>query len=111
MREEPGLADAAQLFKVLGHESRLWLLRLIGEEPRTVGALAEATGMSQPLVSQHLRSLRQSGLAAATRSGKEVTYELADVHVSHVIADALAHVLEPAAADAAADSSRKEQGS
>lgn len=109
MRKEPGLADAAQLFKVLGNESRLWLLRLIGEEPRTVGALAEATGMSQPLVSQHLRSLRQSGLVASTRSGKEVTYELADVHVSHVIADALAHVLEPAAADEAADSSRKEQ--
>lgn len=109
VRKEPGLVDAAQLFKVLGNESRLWLLRIIGEESRTVGALAEATGMSQPLVSQHLRSLRQSGLVAATRSGKEVTYELADVHVSHVIADALAHVLEPAAADAAAEPSRKEQ--
>jgi len=111
VRGEPGLADAAQLFKVLGNESRLWLLRIVGEEPRTVGALADATGMSQPLVSQHLRSLRQSGLVAATRSGKEVTYELADVHVSHVIADALAHVLEPAAVDEAADSPRKEQGS
>lgn len=110
MRGEPGLADAAQLFKVLGNESRLWLLRLVGEEPRTVGALAEATRMSQPLVSQHLRSLRQSGLVAATRSGKEVTYQLSDAHVSHVIADALAHVQEPAAADGAADSSRKERG-
>ncbi|MFH8252832.1 ArsR/SmtB family transcription factor [Microbacterium sp. B2969] len=109
MRGEPGLADAAQLFKVLGNESRLWLLRLVGEQPRTVGALAEITGMSQPLVSQHLRALRQSGLVAATRSGKEVTYELADVHVSHVIADALAHVLEPAAAHEVADSSQKEQ--
>ncbi|WP_336632734.1 MULTISPECIES: ArsR/SmtB family transcription factor [unclassified Microbacterium] len=109
MRGEPGLADAAQLFKVLGNESRLWLLRLIGEDPRTVNALAEATGMSQPLVSQHLRSLRQSGLVAAMRSGKEVTYEVADVHVSHVVADALAHVQEPTAPDRAAESSRKEQ--
>ncbi|MFT4011500.1 MAG: metalloregulator ArsR/SmtB family transcription factor [Nocardioidaceae bacterium] len=111
MRGEPGLADAVQLFKVLGNESRLWLLRIVGEEPRTVGALAEATGMSQPLVSQYLRSLRQVGLVAATRRGKEVTYELADVHVSHLIADALAHVQEPAAAAAVADSLRKEQGS
>lgn len=97
MDVEPGLADAAQLFKVLGSESRLGLLHVIAQEPRTVGALAEATGLSQPLVSQHLRTLRQAGLLTSSRHGKEVTYELADLHVSHVIADALAHVREPAA--------------
>ncbi len=96
---EPGLVEAAQLFKVLGSESRLWLLRLIGEEPRTVGALTDATAMSQPLVSQHLRSLRQAGLVAAHRQGKEVTYHIADRHVSHVVDDALVHVLEPPVAD------------
>lgn len=103
MDAESGLSGAAQLFKVLGNESRLMLLRLIGEEPRTVGALAVATGLSQPLVSQHLRTLRQVGLVAATRSGKEVTYRIADRHVTHVIADALAHVQEPAAAPGADD--------
>ncbi|MDR2565451.1 MAG: metalloregulator ArsR/SmtB family transcription factor, partial [Bifidobacteriaceae bacterium] len=61
MDTDEGLAEAAQLFKVLGNESRLTLLCLIGREPRVVGALAEATGMSQPLVSQHLRTLRQAG--------------------------------------------------
>ncbi len=100
MDVEPGLVEAAQLFKVLGHESRLGLLRLIGDESRTVGALVEATGMSQPLVSQHLRTLRQAGLVAASRMGKEVTYHVADLHVVHVVADALAHVREPAAVDA-----------
>ncbi len=99
MDMEPGLPEAAQLFKVLGSESRLWLLRLIGEEPRTVGALTDTTGMSQPLVSQHLRTLRQAGLVAATRRGKEMTYEIADQHVTHVVDDALTHVLEPADAD------------
>ncbi|ALJ20863.1 ArsR/SmtB family transcription factor [Microbacterium sp. No. 7] len=97
MDAEPGLVEAAQLFKVLGNESRLWLLRLIGDEPRTVGALTEATGMSQPLVSQHLRTLRQAGLVSASRAGKEVVYRLDDLHVAHVVADALAHVREPAA--------------
>lgn len=98
MKIEPGLTEAAQLFKVLGSEARLGLLRLIGEEPRTVGALAEAAEMSQPLVSQHLRTLRQTGLVLAERRGKEVLYEVADHHVAHVVADALAHVLEPAPA-------------
>jgi DNA-binding transcriptional ArsR family regulator len=64
------VADADQLFKVLGSESRLRLLLLLGERPRTVGALEEATEMSQPLVSQHLRTLRQIGLVTATRRGK-----------------------------------------
>ncbi|WP_285621812.1 metalloregulator ArsR/SmtB family transcription factor [Kineosporia sp. NBRC 101677] len=94
VQAEPGLAEAAQLFKILGHESRLRLLRLIGDRPRTVGELADLTDMSQPLVSQHLRSLRHGGLVTAERSGKEVTYEIADTHVTHVIADAVAHVLE-----------------
>ena len=91
---EPGLAEAAQLFKVLGSESRLGLLRLIGAEARSVGALVEATGMSQPLVSQHLRTLRQAGLVTASRTGKEVVYHSADLHVAHVVADALTHVRE-----------------
>lgn len=94
MDTEAGVAAAAQLFKVLGSESRLELLRLLGEAPRTVSALAEATGMTQPLVSQHLRTLRQSSLVTAERHGKEVTYRVADLHVSHVITDALAHVHE-----------------
>ena len=98
MDVESELAAAATLFKVLGSVPRLELLQLIGQEPRTVGALAEATGLSQPLVSQHLRTLRQVGLVTSSRNGKEVTYRLADLHVSHVIADALTHVQEPAAA-------------
>lgn len=86
---------AAELFKVLGNPSRLELLRLLAQAPRTVNALAESSGMSQPLVSQHLRTLRQAALVTASRHGKEVTYLLADDHVSHVIDDALVHVQEP----------------
>lgn len=99
MSSDDAVAAAAALFKALGSESRLALLRAIGEEPRTVGALASALGMSQPLVSQHLRTLRQVGLVGATRRGKEVTYEVADRHVQHVIDDALAHVTEAAPAE------------
>ncbi|WP_026926939.1 ArsR/SmtB family transcription factor [Granulicoccus phenolivorans] len=103
MDTEPGLAEAADLFKVLGNVSRLGLLRLIEQQPRTVGALTEASGLSQPLVSQHLRTLRQSGLVTSSRNGKEIRYALTDVHVSHVIADAITHVQETLA-----DSAEKE---
>lgn len=91
---DQGLTEAAGLFKVLGNESRLRLLRLMGQAPRTVGALAEASGLSQPLVSQHLRTLRSVSLVASHRHGKEVTYMIADAHIVHIVADALVHVQE-----------------
>lgn len=92
--DESGLSAAAQLFKVLGNESRLWLLRLIGQGSQTVSALVQATGMSQPLVSQHLRTLKQAGLVASQRRGKEIEYHLSDQHVTHVVDDAIAHAQE-----------------
>lgn len=94
VREQSGLAETAQLFKVLGSEPRLVLLLLLDSQPRPVGALVEASGMSQPLVSQHLRTLRQANLVKASRSGKEVLYQVADLHVTHVVRDALAHARE-----------------
>lgn len=98
MRETDRIEAAAQLFKVLGGESRLRLLMQLRDGPATVGSLAAAVEMTQPLVSQHLKTLRQAGLVAAVRSGREVSYAIADDHVSHVVADALAHVDEPAQA-------------
>ena len=108
MDTDAGLVAAAQLFKVLGSESRLGLLLMLSEAPSTVGVLAQATGLTQPLASQHLRTLRQAGLVTAERRGKEVTYRVADLHVTHVITDALAHVREPSTANAA-DEERQEQ--
>ena len=90
-----GLEAAAELFKVLGNESRLALVWFLSNEPRTVGALADEAGLSQPLVSQHLRTLRQAGLVTSAREGKEIRYALADQHVAHVVLDAIAHVQEP----------------
>lgn len=94
VQKEPGIEDAAQLFKVLGNGSRLWILLLLEDGARTVGTLAEETGMSQPLVSQYLRALRQAGLVRAVRTGKEAKYHVSDAHVTHLVADALAHVSE-----------------
>lgn len=88
------LDRAARLFKVLGNETRLQLLVLVDDEPSTVGGLVERAGISQPLVSQHLRTLREAGLVSATRAGREVTYEVTDHHVTHVVRDALEHVRE-----------------
>lgn len=87
----------ASLFKALGSPLRLQILQAVAGEPRCVHDLVETTGASQPLVSQHLRVLREAHLLTATRVGREMHYALADERVSHIITDALAHVAEACA--------------
>jgi ArsR family transcriptional regulator, zinc-responsive transcriptional repressor len=88
------VTEAAELFKALSSPSRLGILRLLAGEPLGVGDLVDATGQSQPLVSQHLRILRAADLVASERRGREVIYRIADSHVTHLIEDAIAHVTE-----------------
>ena len=59
-----------------------------------MSALVEATNLSQPLVSQHLRLLRGINLVTATKSGRETIYSLTDDHVARVIQDAITHSQE-----------------
>lgn len=94
------LEKTAQLFAMMGNQSRLTLLVLLDESPRTVSALAEAAGLSQPLVSKHLGMLRLANLVAAQREGREIRYRISDTHVSHVIADAIEHIHETSPAPA-----------
>ncbi|HEX3300748.1 MAG TPA: metalloregulator ArsR/SmtB family transcription factor [Actinomycetota bacterium] len=59
-----------------------------------VHELVDAIGAAQPLVSQHLRVLRGTGLVRTRRRGREVVYELTDVHAAHIVRDAVAHASE-----------------
>ncbi|AQX79041.1 transcriptional regulator [Plantibacter flavus] len=88
------LEPAAELFKALSSSSRLRLLRILAGGTSTVGQLAEQSRLSQPLVSQHLRTLRSAGLVSVQRIGREAHYDVADVHVSHIVDDAVQHALE-----------------
>ncbi|USR79832.1 ArsR/SmtB family transcription factor [Arcanobacterium pinnipediorum] len=94
METSPDFARVAEMFKVLGNESRLELLVALDTESMTVSQLARQTHLSQPLVSQHLRTLRTAGMVTATRQGREVIYQLADEHVAHVVTDAIIHAHE-----------------
>ncbi|WP_150307464.1 ArsR/SmtB family transcription factor [Planctomonas psychrotolerans] len=88
------IARAAELFKILSSPSRLTILTLLAKSPSTVSHLVAMTGQSQPLVSQHLRTLRVAKVVTVDRVGREATYSIADTHVTHVVEDAISHVLE-----------------
>jgi ArsR family transcriptional regulator len=70
------MSDDAALFKALSSEPRLKIVRLLKEHPQCVNALAQRLGMSQSAVSQHLRVLREAGLAKAHKRGNWMHYEM-----------------------------------
>lgn len=94
MSESPELEKVAELFKALSATSRLRILTQLADSEGSVGRLVEETGLSQSLVSQHLRLLRSVNLVSVSRSGRDAVYSLTDSHVAHVIADAIAHTSE-----------------
>jgi ArsR family transcriptional regulator, zinc-responsive transcriptional repressor len=101
MTMQSDLEEAAELLRALGNPIRLGIVTELAAEARCVHELVELTGASQPLVSQHLRVLRGAQLIIGERRGREIVYRLADHHVSHIAADAIAHAGE--AADARGD--------
>ncbi|WP_250007843.1 helix-turn-helix transcriptional regulator [Actinoplanes sp. M2I2] len=82
---------AGELFKALSSPIRLAIVDLLATQPRYVHQLVELTGLTQPLVSQHLRVLRLAGVVRGVRQSREIAYALLDDHVAHIVRDALAH--------------------
>lgn len=82
------------LFRALATPVRLSIVVELSAAPRSVGELVEALGVSQPLVSQHLRVLRAARLVAVAQRRRERVYRLLDDHVRHIVGDAAQHVAE-----------------
>lgn len=95
----PHTAELAEVFHLMGDPSRLGILLLVLDEPRSVGAIAAATGHSPSLVSHHLRLLRAGRLVRAERRGKQVFYSLDDAHVRSVLHAMAEHIAEDAEPD------------
>ncbi|PKM53596.1 MAG: transcriptional regulator [Firmicutes bacterium HGW-Firmicutes-5] len=68
----------SQLFKLLSDHSRLMILFALEAEPLSVSKLIEITGLSQPLVSFHLKVLREANLVLTQRRGTFVYNAICD---------------------------------
>jgi DNA-binding transcriptional ArsR family regulator len=83
--------SAATLFRALGSPVRIAIVDRVMDGGRCVHELVTDLRLPQPLISQHLRTLREAGLVSGVRRGREVAYVLADDHVAHIVHDALHH--------------------
>jgi len=71
----------ARIGKAISNPSRLELLDLLCQSPRTVEALAREAGLGLANTSQHLKALREARLVETEKAGLFVTYRLADDEV------------------------------
>lgn len=88
----PELRRAEALLKSVAHVGRIRIVQDIQRHgSRCVHELVEDLGLRQPMVSQHLRVLRDAGVVGGEREGQEVRYRLRDEHVWHIVEDAIEH--------------------
>ena len=64
------------LFQTLGDANRLRMIKFIGSQKRSVSEIVKETDLSQPLVSHHLRTLRERGILTTERNGPFIYYRL-----------------------------------
>jgi DNA-binding transcriptional ArsR family regulator len=67
---------AVETLKFLSEGSRLRILKILSQRESCVCELIEQIGLAQPLVSYHLRKLRDAGLVRTRRKAQWVYYSI-----------------------------------
>jgi DNA-binding transcriptional ArsR family regulator len=84
---EIGFRDVAFVAKALADENRLRIILVLRQGKKSVSRIVEELGISQPLVSHHLKELKRALLVTVERSGPFIYYELADQRIAAILAD------------------------
>lgn len=74
--ETLALSRLADVFKALGHPTRLWIARRLEGGASCVGDLVDGTDEEFSTISQHLNVLKRAGVVEAEKRGKQVFYSL-----------------------------------
>lgn len=67
--------------KALGNAARYTIIQSLLRGRKTVGELRDIVKLSQPAVSQHLKTLKTAGLVIDERRGQEVFYSVNSEHL------------------------------
>jgi DNA-binding transcriptional ArsR family regulator len=73
------------IFQTLSDYNRLGIIRFICEKESSVGEIVKATRLSQPLVSHHLRVLKENGILETKRKGPFIFYYIRDKKILDAI--------------------------
>ncbi len=76
---------ASTMLRTIANENRLMLMCQISQGEKSVGELEQILGIRQPTLSQQLGILRNKGLVATRRDGKQIIYSVSDAKAMQVI--------------------------
>ena len=79
-------AELAPLLHALADPTRLGVVRLLSTGPRRAGELADASGLSAPAMSKHLRVLLQAGVVADERPPEDARVRVFRLRPESVVA-------------------------
>ena len=95
MPEDQTIQTVANAMKQLGDPSRLRIFWLLCHTEECVIDIAAIVHMTSPAVSHHLRLLKNAGLIASRREGKEMFYKATETKLSqalHLIIEQIADI-------------------
>jgi len=75
------------LAKALADENRVRIIMSLAQGKKTVSAMVDELGISQPLASHHLKELKRALLVTVERSGPFIYYELVDPRITTIVTD------------------------
>src|SRR6185503_14849280 len=82
---EANTAEVAGLLRALANERRLMILcKLVEWGEANVNTLADAVGLSQSALSQHLAKMRAEGLVTYRRESQTLWYRIADPRIEQL---------------------------
>ncbi len=82
----PLLAEMkSELFKALGHPTRIQILELLAEKELCVCTIYEELEQSQPNISQHLSKLKNADIVESRKEGLQAYYTLKDERILEVM--------------------------
>jgi len=75
----------ARIFRGLGDATRVRILRMLLDGPRSQTEIVNVVGLSQGRVSQHLSCLVWCGYIESTKKGRVVEYRITNVRVAALL--------------------------
>jgi DNA-binding transcriptional ArsR family regulator len=84
---EKQATEVAGILRALSNQRRLMILcKLVERGEANVSSLAQAVGLSQSALSQHLGKMRQEGIVAFRRERQTLWYRIADPRIEQLFA-------------------------
>lgn len=84
---ERGAAEVAPILRALGNERRLMIVCKLAEwDEANVSSLAQAVGLSQSALSQHLAKLRGQKIIGYRRESQTLWYRVVDPRIKKLFA-------------------------